>query len=190
MVHLTVQLSSDEIAKFNLVTVSGPIANYSVPTTASLVVTTVAITPALDNTSSSFSLHLGGGSDAMNWEIPGQPNLTQFATIQFNYPSGIVINLGFPPLFRWRPMAAATTSTSTYSATSPTTKCVEDTGSAAGVLIPSVQRAAYGVAAAPMQVTNTVTTHETSKHFPPTRPRSDLRAVGSRGLHPHPSARR
>jgi hypothetical protein len=97
LVHLNVQLSSDEITKFNLVTASGPIANYSVPTTASLVITTVDITPALDNTSASFTLHFGGGSNAMNWAIPGQPSLAQFSTIQFAYPSGIVIAPGFPP---------------------------------------------------------------------------------------------
>jgi hypothetical protein len=98
LVHLNVDLSSDLVSKFNLVTASGPIANYSVPTTASLVITSVDITPALDNTSASFTLHFGGGSsNAMNWAIPGQPSLVQFATIQFTYPSGIVIAPGFTP---------------------------------------------------------------------------------------------
>ena len=97
LIHLNVQLTSDEFAKFNLVTASGPIANYSVPTNASLVITALNVTPAVDNTSASFTLHLGGGSNAMNWAIPGQPNLAQFATTQFNYPSGIVIGPGFPP---------------------------------------------------------------------------------------------
>jgi hypothetical protein len=97
LIHLQIGLSSDVVSKFNLVTASGENPNYSVPTTASLVINTVSITPAIDNTSSSFTLHFEAGSQTMNWAIPGQPSLAQFATMQFNYPSGIVIGPGFSP---------------------------------------------------------------------------------------------
>ena len=98
LVHLNVDLSSDQFAKFNLVTATGLIANYSVPTTASLVITGVDITPATDSAGLGSTIDLfGGESRAMLFAIPGQPNLAQFATLHFSYPSGIVIGPGLTP---------------------------------------------------------------------------------------------
>jgi hypothetical protein len=98
LVHLNVELSSDQFEKFNLVTLTGPIANYSVPTTASLVITSVDITPAIDSAGISSTVHLFGGEPSvMLFAIPGQPNLAQFATVHYSYPAGIVIGPGLIP---------------------------------------------------------------------------------------------
>ncbi len=86
-----------------MVTASGPIATYSVPTTASLVINTVDITPAIDSAGLSFTLHLAGSTNAMNWEIPGSLNLAQFETVHFSYPSGIVIGPGLNPGVQMEP---------------------------------------------------------------------------------------
>jgi hypothetical protein len=92
LVHLNVELLSDQFEKFSLVTASGPIANYSVPTTASLVITSVDITPSTLSAGLGATIHLFGGEpSAMLFAMPGQLNPGQFATIHFSYPSGIVI---------------------------------------------------------------------------------------------------
>jgi hypothetical protein len=97
LVHLNVELLSDKPATFNLITPTGPIANYSVPTTASLVINTLDITPAINSAGLSFTLRIAGGANSMIFDIPGQPNLAQFATTHFTYPSGIVLGPGLIP---------------------------------------------------------------------------------------------
>jgi hypothetical protein len=103
LVHLNVKLSSDFPTQFNLVTATGPIANYSVPTAASLVINTIDITPAIDSAGASFAVHLAGGVNLMNLEIPSQPSLAQLGTVQFSYPSGIVFAPGSVPSIQVEP---------------------------------------------------------------------------------------
>jgi hypothetical protein len=98
LVHLNVELSSDQFEKFSLVTASGPIANYSVPTTASLVITSVDITPSTLSAGLGSTIHLFGGEPSvMLFAFPGQPNLAQLATVHYSYPSGLVIGPAFTP---------------------------------------------------------------------------------------------
>src|ERR1700722_9668466 len=80
LVHLNVQVTSQFPIPFNLVTqTNGAIGPYSVPTTSSLVITTVDVTPA-GSPGVGSTVHLFGASTAMLWAIPGPPSLAQFAT--------------------------------------------------------------------------------------------------------------